>query len=656
MGNGAEIQKVYPLSPMQSGMLFHSITDRDSHAYFEQMVMRLKGHLDKVAFVESFQRLIQRHEVLRTIFIYDQVKKPLQVVLKERKAEVRFEAAYPMEAGEQAEYEKRWIEQDKKRGFDPTSDLLMRVSVLQTGNEEYTVIWSHHHILMDGWCMSILFGEFFEIYKALCAGQALSLPAPAPFSQYIDWLEKQDKARASAFWKTYLDGFGQTTPILKSAHAARGDYVYNVFSRVLDAEQSAALLEAAGECKVTLNNFMQSAWGVLLQKYNHTQDAVFGSVVSGRPAELAGVEEMIGLFINTLPTRVRSEGVETFAELAAAFHEASAQARSYEYYPLYEIHAERSLKEGLFDHLIAFENFPVSKEVESMSEDLGLGFTIEADEESFEQTNYDFNLIIVPGSSIKLKVQFNESAVRVEKVEQILSHYMYILSQVSANPEIRLSEIETATPEERRTLVWEWNATEREYNRSLRIHEPFEVQAERYPERAALCMDGQELPYGELNRRANQVANYLLQQGVVPGTFIGIMMDRGFDMIAGVLGILKAGAAYIPVEPSFPAARLEHIFGSMKVPLVLTQARHAEKLYALEGLLPELGLARGVLLDEPGLLSGFDEANPVALEGAAADQPAYAIFTSGSTGVPKGVIVRHQPVINLIEWAERMFG
>ncbi|MFD3262321.1 condensation domain-containing protein, partial [Paenibacillus lentus] len=509
MGSGTEIQKIYPLSPMQSGMLFHSIVDRDSHAYFEQMILKLQGELDLDKFTQSFQKLIERHDILRTIFVYEKVKKPLQIVLKERKAQVYFETLVSLHPQERTAKVERFIREDKEKGFDITADLLMRISILQTSQAEYTVVWSHHHILMDGWCMSLLLEDFFEIYQSLRSGSLVHLPPAPSYNRFIEWIGKQDEAQAASFWRSYVDDFSQMTPLVKASLPSSRAYEHSVHICDIDVKLSRTLSEMAGTCNVTLNSVIQAAWGLLLQRYNYTQDAVFGSVVSGRPPELPDVESIVGLFINTVPVRLTSDSDDTFARTVAAFQESILQTRSYDYYPLYEIQSDSSLKEGLFDHIIAFENFPVSAEVESKSNDKWLGFTVEAESESFEQTNYDFNLIVIPGEHLRLKVLYNEEAIAVERVRQILQHYIHILEQVAARPEMRLSEIEVATPTERQQLAFDFNATEKEYSRNLCLHEPFERQAEQHPNRVALCMDGQEMTYGELNRRANQLAHHL---------------------------------------------------------------------------------------------------------------------------------------------------
>jgi amino acid adenylation domain-containing protein/non-ribosomal peptide synthase protein (TIGR01720 family) len=399
-----EIQHIHPLSPMQSGMLYHWLKDQRDHAYFEQVVLKIDGEIHGQQLENSVNRLVERHDILRTLFFYDGLEHPLQIVLKERKPVLYYEDISHLSEAEGKLHLEKFKEKDKERGFDLTVDRLMRFSLFRTGPGLYRLVWSFHHIIMDGWCMGILFKELLEVYRRLIDGKPVQMePAPS-YGSYLEWLDRQDKAPALNYWRTYLSGYEQQASlpgVIKGAvEDNRGTYKTGNHCFVMDEDLMNALNKVAAEKGVTLHTIFQTAWGILLQRFNNTEDMVFGSVVSGRPPDLENVEQIVGLFINTLPVRIRLKGEQSFLQLALRVQKESVLSQSFQHVPLVEVQALTPLSRGLINHIMVYENYPLHEELSRMGVQHDCGFSV-TDVEVFEQTNYDFNIALAPGRPLR---------------------------------------------------------------------------------------------------------------------------------------------------------------------------------------------------------------------------------------------------------------
>ena len=311
------VQDMYFLSPMQEGMLFHYLLEQGQSKLldFEQMSIRVRGTLDIGLFSVSLNRIAQRYDVFRTVFLYEKVKRPVQVVLKERQIQVHFENVSSLPEQERSLFVERFKQEDLERGFDLSKDMMMRVSVIQTGESEYQIFWSHHHILMDGWCLGIIVGELFQIYATLREPAPIQLERAYPYSDYIKWLERQDKEEAKRFWAEALFGYEQLASVPQKTAAttdiARSGYKLEELTIRFDEKLTAKLQQPASEHQVTLNTVFQTIWGIVLQRYSHANDVVFGSVVSGRPSQVIGIEKMVvySLIRCPVPREVVSESI-----------------------------------------------------------------------------------------------------------------------------------------------------------------------------------------------------------------------------------------------------------------------------------------------------------------------------------------------------------
>ncbi|HLP57633.1 MAG TPA: amino acid adenylation domain-containing protein, partial [Candidatus Deferrimicrobium sp.] len=579
MESYANAEDIYTLTPMQEGMLFYTLADDSSHSYCEQMSYRIHGKLDIPAVERSLNELFKRHDILRTAFVYKDIERPVQVVLKERVIDFYFEDISKIDKSEEKEvYINRFKEKDRERSFDLSKNALMRVSILRTGEMEYEFIWSGHHIIMDGWCLGILNNEFFEIYTSYSENRAPRLPAVKPYRTYIQWLEKQDKEESARYWKNYLDSFEVQTGVPRSRIFTKGENAYKneIVTVMLDMEKTAGLNRLAAGNHVTLNTVAQALWGILLAKYNNKEDVVFGAVVSGRPVDLAGVEAMVGLFINTIPVRIQFAGGIKLATLFRKIQEEALASEPYHHHPLAEIQAQTTLKQDLIDHIMIFENHPIAEQIEGCGREKNKSsrFTLKiTNVDAFLQSNYDFNAALWGVERLTISFQYNGNVYDRDFVERIAQQFCLEIDQVLANRELEVRELMFISGEEKNRLLYDFNNTAVDYPKNKTIHQLFAEQVEKAPDHIALVGAGPRvcplvppvppvrpicLTYRQLNKQSDQLAGFLIAKGVLVDHIVGIKMERSIEMIIGMLGILKSGDAYLPIDPEYPQERIDY--------------------------------------------------------------------------------------------------
>ncbi|OBA07768.1 non-ribosomal peptide synthetase, partial [Bacillus subtilis] len=637
-----DIENIYPLTPMQKGMLFHSLIDSASRAYFEQASFDLKGDLDIEAFTMSLSQLADRHEILRTHFYTEWKDQPLQFVFREKPIEITVEDIRNMEDEQRGKFIADFVQKDKERGFDLTQDALMRVSILRTEDDQARLIWSFHHILMDGWCLPLVTKEVFETYYAILERRQPKRGAVTPYSRYIEWLDKQDHKQAAAYWRNYLEGYEGQTVLLQeqSSNQAKG-YEKEEYAFRLGKQLTEEIKRTASRHQVTVNTWIQTAWGLLLQRYNGRQDVVFGTVVSGRPADISGIETMVGLFINTIPVRISGPSEMTISQVLKLNQERALASQLYDTYPLYEIQAQTEQKQQLINHIMVFENYPVEKQMEHMKQDDKALDIIDFYME--EHTHYDFTFIVMPAGEIEIRFVYNGNVYDQASVERMQAHFMQIIKQMADDPAARVQELDILTADERSLLIDKFNNTTAKYPKEKTIHQLFEAQAEQTPEQVAIVFEDEKLTYRQLNERANQLARTLKAKGVRADRLTAIISEHSIDLVVGILAVLKAGGAYVPIDPDYPKRRIQYILEDSKAEIVLTQ-HHLRQRFTHAGTI--------VLLDEE---SSYHEEHS-NLEGISeAKDLAYVIYTSGSTGMPKGVLIEHGGLTNYIWWADRVY-
>ncbi|MFB6367860.1 condensation domain-containing protein, partial [Paenibacillus elgii] len=512
MSKELQIQSIFRLTPMQQGILFHSLLDRNSHAYFEQVSFTLNGFLDVGLLEQSLRMLFDRHEILRSNIFHAAIEEPKLIVFRQKTPTIRFEDISRMDEPGKTTFVEQWIRKDKEAGFELTRDELLRVSILQCARDAYKLIVSFHHIIMDGWCLEIVLKEWFQVYMSLQRKEEVRLEQVPAYETYLKWLDKQDKAGALAFWKQYLDSYEQQSllPADGKSGVVQG---YDPQQRIItfDPALTGQLVSLAKASKVTLSTLFHAIWGLLLMKYNDTDDVVFGSVVSGRPEDLPGAEHMVGLFINTVPVRIYGEGAQTFSGLVQQVQQSVMKAIQHHYVPLADIQSVSPLKNDLIHHILAFENFPGTQDV---SDDDELRRIAVSDMEGFEQTSYPFNVSVVPGESLRVKFSYNGLLYGAEHIQRLGRHLLQIARTVVSRPDAALHEVDMVTAEEKQAILSGFNGTKAPYPKEKTVHQLFEEQVERTPDHPAAIFEGQRLTYRELNARANRLARVLRNKGV----------------------------------------------------------------------------------------------------------------------------------------------
>nr|WP_314464361.1 non-ribosomal peptide synthase/polyketide synthase [uncultured Clostridium sp.] len=634
---GQEIEKIYPLANMQMGMLYHSLDQKDSDVYFEQMTLHFKGVVKSEWLEESFHIITGRHEILRASFEYEITDSPKTVILKDRRTEYHY---YDL-SGIDGIQQKMRIEQikakDKETGFDLRRDPLMRVTLIKTGSEDYQMIWSNHHILFDGWCRGLILSELFQIYADKKNQRPCSLEEVRPYSDYICWLNGQDRDRAEEYWSKYLDSFEQKTglPVFGGKKSGK-EPVRKKVTVEYDREMTEGLSWIANKNQVTLHTLIQCIWAVILAKYNRKEDVVFGTVVSGRDAEVAGIEKMVGLFINTLPSRLQPAGQMSFREFLKAAQKNSLESNKYNYMNLSEIQSLTKLKRDLMDHVMIFENYAEDNSIGTSDAD-ALGFQVE-NFESNEQNNYDFSISVVPGERIVFHLKYDESVYETALIENVSKQLLYVAQQIISDKQmdnVSINELELIGEEEKNRLIYGYNQRKAPYPKEKTVDELFREQAKNSRSEIALVYEEKEMTYGELDQRSDALADRLWKSGVGEGDVVGILADRSMEMIVAILGILKSGCAYLPLDTEYPAERIEYMIKDSKVQVICTT----------EGVDCGITFHGGVIKLEE---LAQDKQIYMLKTISKPESLAYVIYTSGSSGKPKGVMLEHRNVNNLV--------
>ncbi|MGL3262179.1 non-ribosomal peptide synthetase [Pseudomonas aeruginosa] len=632
-----EVEDLYPLSPMQQGMLFHSLYQQNSGDYINQMRLDVEG-LDPQRFREAWQAALDAHEVLRSGFLWQgALEKPLQLVRK--RVEVPFSVHDWRDRADLAEALDALAAGEAGLGFELAEAPLLRLVLVRTGERRHHLIYTNHHILMDGWSNSQLLGEVLQRYRGETPSRS-----DGRYRDYIAWLQRQDAGRTEAFWKQRLQRLGEPTLLVPAfAHGVRGAEGHADRYRQLDVTTSQRLAEFAREQKVTLNTLVQAAWLILLQRYTGQDTVAFGATVSGRPAELRGIEEQIGLFINTLPVVASPCPEQPLGDWLQAVQGENLALREFEHTPLYDIQRwAGQVGEALFDNILVFENYPVSA---ALAEETPTDMRIDALSNQ-EQTHYPLTLLVSAGETLELHYSYSRQAFDEAAIECLAERLERLLLGMCENPGASLGELDSLAAAERYQLLEGWNATAAEYPLQRGVHRLFEEQVERTPTAPALAFGEERLDYAELNRRANRLAHALIERGVGADRLVGVAMERSIEMVVALMAILKAGGAYVPVDPEYPEERQAYMLEDSGVQLLLSQSHL------------KLPLAQGVQridLDQADAwLENHAENNPgIELNG---ENLAYVIYTSGSTGKPKGAGNRHSALSNRLCWMQQAYG
>ncbi|WP_416466970.1 amino acid adenylation domain-containing protein [Pseudomonas sp. LFS044] len=612
----AHIEDIYPLSPMQQGMLFHASEDDQADLYINQTSVPVTG-LDATRFIDAWQQVVAHHPILRTSFHQGApLVEPVQLVQRQAQLDIRL-LDWSSRAVSDDELAQQVLD-DRRRGFDLAQAPLMRLTLISLADRHH-LIWTSHHLLMDGWSASRLIADVLASY----AGQALEAQT-CRYRDYIDWLQRQDLQAAQRFWEEKLDGEGAATLLADAlpqpaaplpGHAA----LYLKW----DQARTQALQDFAQRQRITPNTLIQAVWLLLLQRYTGQDRVCFGATVAGRPADVVGADKLLGLFINTIPVIQRPVVTQPVSQWLQALQTYNLEARDFEHTSLADIQ-RWSGRSGLplFDSIIVFENYPIDDRLQQ-----GVGGPLSFGQvQTRDVTNYAMDLAVNLGNTLSIEFLYLRNRFSEPVVANIVAAFDTLLDAILANPEACLGNLPLCAPG--------LPAAATALPARTSVAELIAAQAQRSGDAIAVVCAEQSLSYGALEQRANQLAHVLVARGIGPESRVGVALERSVDSIVAFYAVLKAGAAYVPLDIDYPRERLEWIIQDSGMALLLTHSALLARLPVTPG--------SGCLV-----LEGLDlAAQPgSALQVRVNEQNlAYMIYTSGSTGQPKGVAVSHGPL------------
>lgn len=626
----------YPQTPIQQGLWFQSKLSGEEGAYHVQSVFTIKQELDTNVLRCAWSKVMRRHSVLRTSFWENDEGKAFQLVWDLN--EPPLEELDWCEQYDINELINDYLERDRIKGFKSDDIPQWRILLVKTSQDTHQMILSVHHAIIDGWSIGLLLNELKDTYDAILHGKKHVLtPLTCSYRDYVNWLYTRDHEQMEAFWTKYLLGFDQATPLVKVSHS-QNDYELNINtmisrSKTISNDLFLSMKLFAQENSLTLNTILQAAWAILLSRYAGVKDVVFGTVVSGRTSEVTDIENMIGLFINTLPLRILLPDQDRIIDWLHSIQDNNLKVRKYEYTPLNLIRGWTDISSGapLFHTLFVYENYPYEEAKTSL--DL-------QQVESREQTHYPLSLIVTVGEELQLDIMFDFRKVNLVTVDRIFSNIEIICKNMVSHPNRYLGLVTPLSENDMEQVTKKWSATSQSNEEVPFYHELVELMAYQKPDAVAIVYNDEQITYAELERRTNQLGHYLQSKGVGADVLVALYVDRSIESIIGLLGIMRAGGAYVPIDATTPPDRVAWIIKDAGIKLVLTQ--HHLKEYLPNDV-------KVLCLDNEWSCVSIqlEDAPETRITG---DNLAYIIYTSGSTGIPKGVMVAHRCLSHVIPW------
>jgi amino acid adenylation domain-containing protein/non-ribosomal peptide synthase protein (TIGR01720 family) len=645
----SRIEDVYPLTPMQEGMLLHTLLEPGTGLYYMQDRYRINSVLDPQRFAQAWQAVVARHEALRASFCWNIGEDMLQVIHTPGATRIDYLDWSEVPAHDQEPRLQALLKDEREAGFDLLREAPFHLRLIKVGEARYWFMMSNHHILIDAWCRSLLMNDFFEIYSALGEGREARLPVAPRYRDYIGWLQRQNMAEARQWWKDNLRGFERPTPIpsdrpflREHAGDSGGMVVGDCYTR-LDPVDGLRLKELAQQHQLTVNTFAQAAWALVLRRFSGDRDVLFGVTVAGRPVEMPQMQRTVGLFINSVALRVTlpQDGERcSVRSWLSGLLERNMELREYEYLPLVALQEQSELPKGepLFDSLFVFENAPVETSV------LDHAQTLNATSDSGRtHTNFPLTVVCYPGDDLGLHLSYDQRYFETASVEYLLAEFKRLLLALMQGFHGDMQDLPLLGEQEAQWLLHDCNQSERAYPLEQSYAALFEARVAEHPQRvAATCLD-QKDTYQALNQRSNCLGHALIAAGVTLDQPVALLAERSLDLLGMIIGSFKAGAGYLPLDPGLPAQRLGRIIELSRTPLLVCSA--ACRVQAQQLLEEYSCAARPKLLVWDDVQQGdWPQSNPGVY--SAADNLAYVIYTSGSTGLPKGVMVEQRGMLN----------
>lgn len=629
-----DVADVLSLTPMQEGMIFHYIYDPGSEQYFEQLSLNITGVIKYEEIKKAWNFVVENNEMLRSVFRWDKLEKPIQIILNKKEIPIRH---YDLSESN-FEDRKRLLEEIRKKDKDEGIDLQLepfRVTLCKLDENECEMIISNHHILYDGWSNGILLKEFLEVYTCFLENKEPIVNVKTKFKDFVKWTHSQDRNLQKKYWEGYLSDFNKKTSLSNKIIKDNEFIQTRKYSWKLSEETIKKIESFTKKERIRLSVLLYCAWGLLLHKYNDVDDVVFGTTVSGRNAKIKGIEDMVGLFINTLPLRVKCEQNDKVEILIERIEKMLQDREEHESTPLAEIQRISPIvgDDGIFDTLVVIENYPLNKMLKDKDSKIQINsFSTQ------EATNYDLTVGIKVFDEIGIDFCYQEKKFDIEEIKTLAKYYENILKQIIEHPNKKLSDIEIFDEEEKEKLLFDFIQTNKSVDETNTIISLFQDQVEKTPSNIAVKFGNKEFTYRELNYKANQLAREIRKVGEMRERIIGIMMDRSLEMCVSILGVLKAGAAYLPIDPIYPKERIQYMLEDGNIDILISQKYLMEQLQFKRTWID---------VKDDSLYEG--EGSNLEYSSRPEDL-AYIIYTSGSTGNPKGVMIEHRSICNAIKW------
>jgi amino acid adenylation domain-containing protein len=628
----SNVEDIFGLSPMQEGILFHTIHAPQSGLYVEQFACTLTGALDAPLFEAAWAHVVSRHTALRTLFTWEKRDRPLQVVRASVTIPWRHEDWRADGASGHDDRVRAFLRLDREAGIALDRAPLLRFALFRTSDDEHRFVWTFHHLLLDGWSMRLVLREALDAYQSLLEGRALPTHRARPFREFVTWLDARDTSGAEPYWREALRGFETPTPLVagRADDHRRWAERHDTVNLALTREATRTLTAAARGNRLTLNTFLRGAWALYLARTSGESDVVFGATVSGRSPELDGVDERVGLFINSIPARVRVPEDERVTTWLESIQRDQFDASAHDSVPLTDIQRWSDVGGApLFQSLLVVENHPADPA--GRTPRLAM-----SNADYVEQSNFPLALLAVPGDTLDVIFVYDRDRFDRTSMQAVAAQYETALVSLANAPAGRVGDVSLLPEDEMRRVLVDFNDTHRDLDADACIHHLIREQAIRAPEAVAVRFEGASLTYRDLMARADALAAHLETMGVGPGRSVAIGVDRSLEMIVAILGVLEAGAAYVPFTPDQPIERTRHLLDDTEALVVLSAGPHFENL-------------RSALSVGPTSVLSLDEDYPAAphrSSPAGPDDTAYTIYTSGSTGTPKGVDVTHRALVH----------
>ncbi|MFI2230092.1 amino acid adenylation domain-containing protein [Nocardia testacea] len=637
------LDDIWPLTPLQAGLLFHAqLAAGDLDAYVVQLCLELGGSIDADRLRRAVRDLLGRHPNLRTAFDRDSAGEPVQVV--HRHVDVPFtRIGLPGREEEAVELE-RIMAADRRAGFDPADPPLLRLTLIDLAPQRYRLLVSMHHILVDGWSTPLLIRELLQLY--LGDGDPALLPPPVrPYRDYLAWLRAQDRHAAEEAWARALDGATEPTLLAPADRGRRQTAAGREVRRQLSEDRTAALVEVAQQQEITLNTIVQAAWAIVLASATGREDVVFGSTVSGRPPQLEGIESMVGLFVDTVPVRVRLEREDTLARLLRRIRVEQTALLDHQHLGLARIQNVAG-PGAIFDTVTVFESYPIDRTGLAEAADIA-GLRV-LGVHGRDAAHYPLGLIVEHGTRLRLGFEYLPDLFTPDRIEALADRVLRVLDDIADHVDLPLTRLRLLSSAEHEALV-----PVRGRAGTAPTVLPRVLTAAMTPDTAAVIEDGAHLTYRELDERSNRWARILLDAGIGPESFVALVLPRSADALTAVWAVAKTGGAFVQLDPADPDDRIARILADSGAALGLAPADIRHRLPdTIEWLIP----------DSPSFAAAAETAAPDAITDSARptplrpEHPAYLVYTSGSTGTPKGVVVTHTGIANLAAEARERFG